>query len=105
MIGSNELDMDSQSVMTKKEELIQSIQRSPDEVVSALWERLQELQQSLSEASNTQEDSKGSKCSQRLHRKQGVLVIETGASSQLDIKGLVDEIREERIQKQIGDLN
>lgn len=41
----------------------------------------------------------------RLHRKQGILVIKTGASTPLDITELVNKVREERIQKQIGDLN
>ena len=91
--------------MTRKEELIQAIQQSPEEVVSVLWETLQQLQPSLRETRNTQDDSEGLKCSQRLHRKQGVLVIQTEESTQLDIKELVDEIREERIQKQMGDLN
>ena len=90
---------------TRKEELIQAIQQSSDELVSLLWERFQELQQSSSEANKTQDDSEGSKCSQRLHRKQGILVIKTGASTPLDITELVNKVREERIQKQIGDLN
>ena len=91
--------------MTRKEELIQAIQQSPDEVVSALLETPQQLQQSLSEATNTQDNTEDSKGSQRLHRKQGVLVIETGNSTGFNFKGLVDEIREERIQKQMGELN
>jgi len=90
--------------MTIKEELIQAIQQSPDEVVSILWERFQELQQSLSKATNIEDDSEGSKYSQRLHRKQGILVIETEDSTPLNITGLVNKVREERIQKQIGDL-
>jgi len=91
--------------MTKKEELIQAIQQSPEEVVSVLWETLQQVQESLSEPTNTKDDLEGSKFSQRLHRKQGVLVIETGNSTELDITGFVNEIREERIQQQMGDLN
>ena len=95
--------------MTRKEELIQAIEESPNEVVSALWETLQVLQQPSSEATlKTKQELKLSpkeQCSPRLHRKKGVLVIETEHSSEFDIKGLVDEIREERIQNQRGDLN
>jgi precorrin-6B methylase 1 len=95
--------------MTRKEELIQAIQQSPEEVVSALWETLHVLQQQFSEGtlSTQQESELGSKeqCSQRLHRKQGVLVLETGDSTGFEIKELVHQIREERIQNQMGDLN
>jgi hypothetical protein len=38
----------------------------------------------------------------RLQRKQGVLVIDTGAVSEFDINAFIGEMREERIQDQIG---
>jgi hypothetical protein len=41
----------------------------------------------------------------RLHRKQGVLVVETGQASEFDINALVGEMREERIQDQTGQVN
>jgi hypothetical protein len=37
----------------------------------------------------------------RMFRKQGVLVIEAGESSELDINTFISEIREERIQSQL----
>jgi hypothetical protein len=40
----------------------------------------------------------------RLQRKQGVLVIDTGEDSEFDINGLIGEMREERIQDQIGQV-
>lgn len=96
-------------MMTRKEALIQAIEQSSDEVVSALWETLQVLQQQSSKVtSNTQQESESvskEQCWQRLHRKQGVLVIETGNSGEFDVNGLVNEIREERIRNQTGDLN
>lgn len=38
----------------------------------------------------------------RLQRKQGVLVIDTGGASEFDINAFIGEMREERIQDQIG---
>jgi hypothetical protein len=38
----------------------------------------------------------------RLERKQGVLVIDTGGDSEFDINVFIGEMREERIQDQIG---
>jgi tRNA U34 2-thiouridine synthase MnmA/TrmU len=38
----------------------------------------------------------------RLQRKQGVLVIDTGRDSEFDINAFIGEMREERIQDQIG---
>jgi hypothetical protein len=40
----------------------------------------------------------------RLQRKQGVLVIDTGEDSEFDINALIGEMREERIQDQIGQV-
>jgi hypothetical protein len=38
----------------------------------------------------------------RLQRRQGVLVVDTGAAIEFDINGFIGEMREERIQDQIG---
>jgi hypothetical protein len=38
----------------------------------------------------------------RLRRKQGVLVIDTGAASKFDINAFISEMREEWIQGQIA---
>jgi hypothetical protein len=40
----------------------------------------------------------------RLFRKQGVLVIEAGESSEFDINKFISEMREERIQSQIKEI-
>jgi hypothetical protein len=65
--------------VTPKEELIQAIERSPDEIVRSLLETLHAL-------------------------KQGVLVIEAGESSGLDISTFISEMREERIQSQLKEI-
>jgi hypothetical protein len=41
----------------------------------------------------------------RLQRKQGVLVIDTGGDSEFDINAFIGEMREERIQDQIGQVH
>jgi hypothetical protein len=56
--------------MTPREELIQAIERSPDEIVRSLLETLHALQQNTSTESTQPAQSK------RMYRKQGVLVIE-----------------------------
>ncbi len=40
----------------------------------------------------------------RLQRKQGVLVIDTGGDCEFDINAFIGEMREERIQDQIGQI-
>ncbi|WP_158516582.1 hypothetical protein [Scytonema hofmannii] len=40
----------------------------------------------------------------RLYRKHGVLVIETGQLNEFDINAFISEMREERIQEQIGKM-
>jgi hypothetical protein len=40
----------------------------------------------------------------RLYRKHGVLVIETGELNEFDINAFISEMREERIQEQIGKI-
>jgi hypothetical protein len=41
----------------------------------------------------------------RLQRKQGVLVIDTGEASDFDINAFIGEMREERIQDQMGQVH
>lgn len=84
--------------MTPKEELIQAIQRSPDEIVRQLLAVLKTLerQQSLDESQPAQPN--------RTYRKQGVLVIDTGELSGFNINTFISELREERIQDQIGKM-
>ncbi|PNW44039.1 UNVERIFIED_CONTAM: hypothetical protein BEN50_13170 [Euhalothece sp. KZN 001] len=90
--------------MTRKERLIQAIQQSSDEVVSELWLVFQELQVIGQQTKESELDSIESS-SQRLFRKQGVLVIKTGDSGESDINRFINEMREERIQTQMGNIN
>jgi hypothetical protein len=78
--------------MTLKEKLIQAIERSPDDILEQLLEILQTLQPTalVKEIHIS-----------RLHRKQGVLIIQTEERSNLDVNTFINEIREERIQDQI----
>jgi hypothetical protein len=101
--------------MTPKEELIQAIQRSPDDVVSAMLEILKIVQKPLlsstiglstiTVASQFSSTEKRTIVSKRLKRRNGVLVIETGSSIEFDINAFINELREERIQTQIGPIN
>jgi hypothetical protein len=84
--------------VTPKEELIQAIERSPDEIVRSLLETLHALQQ------NPSTESKQPAQGKRMFRKQGVLVIEAGESSELDISTFISEMREERIQSQLKEI-
>jgi hypothetical protein len=104
-----------QMAMTPKEELIQAIQRSPDDVVSAMLEILKIVQKPLlsstiglstiTVASQFSSTEKRTIVSKRLKRRNGVLVIETGSSIEFDINAFINELREERIQTQIGPIN
>jgi len=89
--------------MTPKEELIQAIEQSPDELVRALLEllRVMQQQQSLEMTMPLQEETEP-KAASRLHRKQGILVIETDNLGEFDINTFISDVREERIQNQIG---
>lgn len=92
--------------MTPKETLIQAIEQSPDDLIEALLQLLSVLQRQASPETDQQIQPKTELASieavsKRLHRKQGVLVIETGNVTEFDINGLIGEIREERIQQQI----
>jgi hypothetical protein len=86
--------------MTIKDRLIQAIERSPDDILEQLLEVLQTLQPVA---------LKVDKQDSRLHRKQGILVIETKSDSKLDskfdINAFINEVREERIQDQIQSVN
>jgi hypothetical protein len=84
--------------VTPKEELIQAIERSPDEIVRSLLDALHALQRNPStEATQTAQGK-------RMFRKQGVLVVEAGESSGLDISTFISEMREERIQSQLKEI-
>jgi hypothetical protein len=91
-------------MMTAKEELIQAIERSPDELVYTLLEILKVLQRQSGQPTQAEPASHEQGVS-RLHRKQGVLVIETGALEGVDVNAFIGEMREERIQKQMGQVN
>ncbi|KAM3105159.1 MULTISPECIES: hypothetical protein [unclassified Phormidesmis] len=99
--------------MTPKEELIQAIDKSPDQVVRTLLEILRVLQRQSTPATHQSRQVASSNhetISPRLHRKQGVLVIETGQLEGLDLEGfdldaLIGEMREERIQNQIEQVD
>ncbi|NJO72562.1 MAG: hypothetical protein HC833_01565 [Leptolyngbyaceae cyanobacterium RM1_406_9] len=87
--------------ITPKEGLIQAIERSPDELVRALLELLKVLQwQSAAAVSPKPQESVLKAASSRLHRKQGVLVIETEPLNGLDTNAILSEVREEQIQYQ-----
>jgi hypothetical protein len=91
-------------MMTAKEELIQAIERSPDELVYTLLEILKVLQRQSGQP--TQADlARHEQGVSRLHRKQGVLVIATGVLEGFDMNAFVGEMREERIQEQMGQVN
>ncbi|XQQ06917.1 MAG: hypothetical protein EDM05_58510 [Leptolyngbya sp. IPPAS B-1204] len=102
-------------VMSPKEELIQAIEQSPDELVQALLELLRVMQRQQSSVEATaptaeaaiplQEETEPKVTTampSRLHRKQGILVIETGNLDEFDINTFIDDVREERIQNQGG---
>lgn len=82
--------------MTLKEKLIQAIERSPDGILEQLLEVLQALQLKSIE---------DEVYSARLHRKQGILVIQTEIKDDLDLNQLIHEMREERIQDRVKHIN
>ena len=87
--------------MTPREELIQAIQTSPDDVVSALLETLENLRgQSVTATESTGETP----MTEKVYRKNGILVAETGRLSDFDIVAFIKEMREERIQSQIDKM-
>lgn len=82
--------------MTPREELIQAIQASPDDVISTLLETLRNLtSQSVKPAES--ENERGQ--TERLYRKNGVLVAETGWIDEFGMTRFIKQMREERIQK------
>jgi hypothetical protein len=89
-------------MMTAKQELIQLIERSPNELVYTLLEILKVLQRQSGQLTQAEPASheKGV-----LRRKQGVLVIETGVLEGFDINAFIGEMREERIQEQLRQVN
>ncbi|WP_121969997.1 hypothetical protein [Leptolyngbya sp. BC1307] len=99
--------------MTPKEELMQAIQTSPDDIISALLETLKKLRgQSESAAESAAESAVESAVesaaenplTERLYRKNGILVAETGPLSDFDTTAFIRQMREERIQSQIDKL-
>jgi hypothetical protein len=75
-------------------------------VMQVMSERLTVLRQQQNSdtiASNSAEPVSSDRS--RLHRKQGVLVIQTDPLSGFDINAFVNEMREERIQDQIGQVS
>jgi hypothetical protein len=84
--------------VTPKEELIQAIERSPDGIVRELLDILKALQKQSTEVTQAVQRK-------RLSRKQGVLVIEAGELSGFDINTFIGEMREERIQSQIKEID
>jgi hypothetical protein len=95
--------------MSPKEELIQAIEQSPNEVIEALLMLLKVFQGQSSDKNQVAQPTLPSReiaeNSQRLSRKQEILVIETGDASGFDINEFIHEIREERIQHQIESIN
>jgi hypothetical protein len=77
-------------------------------IIQVVSERLTWLRQQKSidgiESSQSNPPSLPSNLS-RMYRKQGVLVIETGRLREFDINAFVGEMREERIQDQIEQVN
>lgn len=92
--------------MTPREELIQAIETSPDDVISVLLRTLKGLHQEPERAvpgvsSEDMTVEKSEQISERLREKNGFLVIETEGVSAFDINAFIREMREERIQSQI----
>ena len=75
---------------------MQAIRTSPDDVISTLLETLRNLaSQSVEPAESTNERCQ----TERLYRKKGVLVAETGWLDEFDTTEFIKQMREERIQK------
>ena len=75
-------------------------------VVQVVSEKLTVLRQQKSrtvEPSHSNDLSSQSKRT-RMYREHGVLVVETGQLSEFDMNGVIGEMREERIQEQIGKM-
>jgi hypothetical protein len=88
--------------MTPKEELIQAIERSPDDLVRAILALLKVMQRQSSEKMSPEQQPALAESSDRLFRKQGVLVIKGEPLNGFDTNAFITEVREERIQSQIG---
>ncbi|MGB3768875.1 MAG: hypothetical protein WA947_20150 [Phormidesmis sp.] len=82
--------------MTPREELIQAIQTSPDEVILTLLEMIRKL---AYQKKDIKDPVKKEALSERLYRKNGILVAETGRLDGFDLNDFIKEMREERIQK------
>lgn len=100
--------------MNPKEELIQAIERSPEDLVRALLDLLRVLQRQAapSAVKQTQPLSDSALGSapveepfNRLRREQGILVIETGNSSGFDVNAFIKNVREEQIQHHVEQVD
>ncbi len=76
--------------MTPREELIQAIERSPDELILAMLDLVHLWQQQIVAASQEQP---------RVYYEGNVLVVDTEAIANFDFNHFIDELREERIQE------
>lgn len=84
--------------MTPKEELTNAIQTLPDDAISALLEMLRKL---TPQSVEPVEPTKQRVQTERLYRKNGILVAETGWLDEFDTTEFIKQMREERIQKYI----
>jgi hypothetical protein len=83
----------------------------PEELGEKIWQGI-DTQQHVDEEKDSEEiltkqltESTQPAQRRRMFRKQGVLVIEAGASSELDISTFISEMREERIQSQLREIS
>lgn len=96
--------------MTPKEELIQAIETSSDDIISALLETLKTWRNASSPPTGNPTENgcpeDGASSSGRLVLKNGILVFKPDCSETLpiDTNELIRKMREERIQSQLGPL-
>ena len=78
---------------------------SPEQFMNqAVSERLLSLRREHSKSVELRENNK-STFLPRLYRKGGILVVETEQLSEFDINAYISQMREERIQEEIGKIN
>ncbi len=97
--------------MTPREQLIQEVLQAPDSLVSALLKllrlvsagqvgiahRLAQLVESFDESASVEDDR-----APALIYKDGALVVGGELSENLDVNQFISDLREERIQEQMG---
>ncbi|MBW4619577.1 MAG: hypothetical protein KME17_09490 [Cyanosarcina radialis HA8281-LM2] len=76
--------------MAPKEELIQAIERSPDELIRVLLDLVRLWQQQIVKPCQEQP---------RVYYEGNVLVVDTEAIADFNFNHFIDELREERIQE------